>query len=88
LKKRKREKGQGEIFKKAVPKIMKQSDDNEGMVISSQSVRNNIQAKKMRADIIKTMTKEELDQFRQEIQRSKLRPDSASSNSAMETLIC
>ena len=43
---------------------MKQSDENEGMVISSQSVKNNIEAKRMRADIIKTMTKDELEIFR------------------------
>lgn len=43
---------------------MKQDDTHNGAGISSQSMRNNIKAKRMRDDIIKTMSKEEIELFR------------------------
>ena len=50
-------------------------------------MKNNIEAKRMRADIIKTMTKEELETFRQDVHRSKLRTDSTSGYSTTEMVI-
>ena len=57
------------------------------MSITSQSVRQNIEVKKMKDSIIKSMTSEELSQFKADAQQSKLKAELTKDRNAMESFI-